>query len=186
VLDLLCGRGGCARLRELTLALAGELLCLGGLASDGDEADRRLRQALDSGAAAERFARMVAALGGPSDLLERPDAHLALAPVQLAVLSATGGYVSALDVRALGEVVVELGGGRKFPGQPIDHSVGLAAVLARGGRVEAGQPLAIVHARSEADAQRAADSVRRAMLIAEAAPAAVPLMHWHQPMAELA
>jgi thymidine phosphorylase len=183
VLDLLCGRGGCPRLRELTLALAGELLCLGGLAADGVEADRRLRHALDSGAAAERFARMVAALGGPIDLLERPDAHLAQAPVQLAALAADGGYLSALDVRALGQVAVELGGGRKLPGQPIDHSVGLASVLGRGSRVEAGQPLAIVHARSEADAQRAVDSVRQAMVVADAAPTPVPLMHWHDPAA---
>ena len=129
-LDLLSGRGGCARLRDLTLALGSELLCLGGLARDTDEAGGRLQLALASGAAAECFGRMVAALGGPNDLLERPDACLPKAPVQYAVLASADGYVAALDVRALGQVVVELGGGRKYPGQALDHTVGLAAVSA--------------------------------------------------------
>jgi thymidine phosphorylase len=186
VLDLLCGRGGCPRLLDLSLALGSELLCLGGLAGDRDEAALRLRQALDSGAAAERFARMVAALGGPTDLLERPGAWLAAAPVQQAVLADREGHVAALDVRALGQVVVELGGGRSHPGQALDHAVGLADVLGRGIRIECGQPLAIVHARCEADALRAADAVRRAFSIDDTAPLPVPLLHWHLPMADAA
>lgn len=182
VLDLLRGRGGCPRLRDLTLALGSELLHMGGLARDSAEADRRLRQALDSGAAAERFARMVAALGGPTDVLERTEAYLPQAPVQRAVLASADGYVTTLDVRALGQVVVELGGGRKHPGQALDHAVGLAAVLGRGSRIEPGQPLAIVHARCEADAQVAVDAVHLAFTIGDAAPAPVPLVQWHAPV----
>lgn len=182
VLDLLRGRGGCPRLRDLTLALGSELLHMGGLARDSAEAGRRLRQALASGAAAECFARMVAALGGPADVLERPEAYLPQAPVQRAVLASADGYVTTLDVRTLGQVVVELGGGRKHPGQALDHAVGLAAVLGRGSRIEPGQPLAIVHARCEADAQIASDAVRQAFAIGDAAPAPVPLVQWHAPV----
>lgn len=182
VLDLLRGRDGCPRLRDLTLALAGELLCLGGLARDPDDADGRLRQALASGAAAERFARMVAALGGPVDILERPDAWLPQAPLRRAVPASADGYVAALDVRALGQVVVDLGGGRRHPGQALDHAVGLAAVVGRGSRIEPGQPLAVVHARCEADADAAVDAVRRAFTISDAAPAPVPLLQWHMPV----
>jgi thymidine phosphorylase len=69
VLDLLCGRRARDRLLDLTLTLAAELLLLGGLAADTAEARRKLRVALDSGAAAEKLERMVAALGGPADLL---------------------------------------------------------------------------------------------------------------------
>ena len=179
VLDLLRGHGGCPRLRELTLALASELLCLGGLAADAADADRRLRHALASGAAADRFARMVAALGGPNDLLERPQAYLPQAPVQRPVLAFGDGYVAALDVRALGQAVVDLGGGRTHPGQALDHAVGLAAVVGCGGRIEPGQPLAIVHARCEADAQVAVDAVRRAYTIEAVPPPPVPLLQWH-------
>ncbi|MFA6985400.1 MAG: thymidine phosphorylase [Arenimonas sp.] len=179
VLDLLCGRGGCPRLLELSLALAGELLCLGGLASDAADAEARLRVALSSGAAAERFARMVAALGGPKDLLERPEAHLPRAPVQRAVLAVRGGHVTALDVRALGMAVVQLGGGRIVPEQTLDHAVGLTAVAGRGESIETGQHLAIVHARSESDAELAAAVVRAAFRIEDSAPAAQPLLQWH-------
>lgn len=181
VLDLLCGRGGCPRLLELTLALAGELLCQGGLASDAADADARLRLVLSSGAAAERFARMVAALGGPKDLLERPEAHLPRAPVQRAVLATQGGHVAALDVRALGMAIVQLGGGRIVPEQTLDHAVGLSAVAGRGERIETGQPLAIVHARNEADADVAVAVVRAAFTIGDTAPLAEPLLRWHTP-----
>jgi len=179
IVDLLRGRGDNPRLRALTLELGAELLCLGGLARDRSEADRRVQAALSSGAAAERFARMVSALGGPRDLLERPDAHLAKAPVQRAVLAPGPGCVAAIDVRALGQAVVNLGGGRTQPGQALDHAVGLANVLGCGDAVDAGQPLAIVHARCEADADAAADIVRRAFRIAADAPPAVPLWQWH-------
>ena len=184
VLDLLRGHGGCPRLHDLTLALAGELLCLGGLAADAADADRRLRHALASGAAADRFARMVAALGGPTDLLERPQAYLPQASVQRAVLASGDGYVAALDVRALGQVVVDLGGGRTHPGQALDHAVGLGAVVGRGCRIEPGQPLAIVHARCEANAEVAVDAVRRAYRIEPGPPPPVPLLQWHAPIME--
>ena len=179
IVELLCGRGDNPRLRALSLELAGELLCMGGLAADRIEADQRVLAALDSGAAADRFARMVAALGGPHDVLECPDAHLATAPVQRTVLASQTGYVAAMDVRALGQVVVELGGGRTRPGQALDHGVGLSSVVARGDVIAAKQPLAIVHARSADAADAAMAAVHRAIHIAPEAPPTVELWQWH-------
>lgn len=178
ILDLLCGRQACPRLRELVLALAAELLCRGGLASDRASARARLQQALDSGAAAERFARMIAALGGPGDLLEHPQRHLAQAPVQLAVDAGRAGFINAIDTRALGECVVDLGGGRRTPTAAIDHAVGLARVRGRGERLASGDVLAIVHARSTEDAQRAALQVRAAYRIDEAPMPPSSLLRW--------
>ncbi len=182
VIDLLGGRGDNPRLRALTLELAAELLCMGGLAVDRDDADRRVLAALASGAAAERFARMVSALGGPADLLERADTHLAVAPIQRAVRAPESGHIAALDVRALGQVVVDLGGGRTHPGQALDHAVGLAQVVGRGEVIEAGQPLAIVHARTVDAADTAAARVRQAFRITPDAVAATPLWQWHAPL----
>lgn len=179
VLDLLCGRGGSSRLRQLSVNLAAELLLMSGLQCDRGQAEQVLLKALDSGAAAERFARMVAQLGGPADLLERPDAYLPLAALQLPVLSAMSGYVDAVDVRALGQAVVALGGGRSHPAQPLDHSVGLSAVVGRGCRIEPGQALAIVHARNESDAQIAALKVQEAICLDNRPPAPLPLLTWH-------
>jgi thymidine phosphorylase len=159
--DLLAGRGGDARLRAVTLALARAMLALGGLDPDRAEA------ALASGAAAERFARMVAALGGPADILER---RLAAAPVVRAAAPARAGVVARIDVREVGLAVVELGGGRRRADQAIDHRVGLADIAGLGEAVGAGRPLALVHARDEAAATRAAARLAAAFTIADAPP----------------
>ncbi|MGI9024070.1 MAG: thymidine phosphorylase, partial [Burkholderiaceae bacterium] len=105
--------GPMARLTEATFALAAEMLVSARLASNRDAALEALAQALNSGRAAERFAKMVTALGGPSDLLEHPDRHLPRAPFQRAVLAPSDGFVCAIDVRALGMAVVAMGGGRR-------------------------------------------------------------------------
>jgi thymidine phosphorylase len=178
IIDLLCGRPVCPRLRELTLALSAELLRLGGLAASRDAAMTRLERALDSGAAAERFARMVAALGGPSDLLEHPARHLPRAPVQHAVCADAEGIIEAVDVRALGECVIDLGGGRRTSDAAIDHGVGLAGVRRRGERVARGDVLAIVHARNTADAEAAAARVRAAYRLGTQVPPALDLYRW--------
>ncbi len=181
VLDLLCGRRSSDRLLELSLALAGELLVLGGLAANAGDADRQLRAALTSGAAAETFQRMVAALGGPTDILDGAHRHLPHAPVQRVVSAIDGGYVTAIDVRALGESVVRLGGGRSHPGQSLDHAVGLAEVRGRGERVLRGDPLAIIHARCVADADTTAIAVRRAFTLGDKPMPAVALLNWYAP-----
>ena len=80
-IDYLTGRGREPRFHEVTVALGAEMLRLGGLTGSAGEGRDRIAEAVASGAAAERFARMVAALGGPSDLVERPNRHLAAAPV---------------------------------------------------------------------------------------------------------
>jgi thymidine phosphorylase len=173
--DLLAGRAAEPRLLAVTLALAAEMLVLGGLAAKTADAETRLREALASGAAAERFARMVAALGGPGDLLERPDRHLPSAPVKRAVLPRWSGFVTAVDARALGLLVVELGGGRRRADDTIDPAVGLADVAGVGEAVGPDRPLAIVHARSASDAEAAATVLRSSMTLGDyCVPSASP------------
>ena len=144
-----------SRQHAITLALGAEMLVLGGLAADTVTATAQLQAALDSGAAAERFARMVAALGGSADLLERPDAYLAQAPVVVPVPAPRAGVLTAMDTRTMGMAVVELGGGRRTPTDRIDMRVGLSAVRPLGTPVAAGDALAWVHA-ADADAARQA------------------------------
>lgn len=155
------------RLHEVTLALGAELLVLGGLAPNTTAARARLQAALDSGAAAERFARMVAALGGPTDLLERPQAHLVAAPVVVPVPAPHAGVLGAVKTRAVGLAVVELGGGRRKPGDPIDWRVGLSGFAAPGQRLAAGEPIAWVHAADTASAGRAVEQVLTACSVGD-------------------
>lgn len=164
------------RLLDVTLALAGEMLTLGGLACDSRAGRGMAETALRDGRAAERFAKMVAALGGPGDLLERPGAHLPKAPVARLVQPARTGVVTAVDTRALGVAVIGLGGGRRRASDSIDYAVGLDAVVGPGDEVGVGHPIALVHARNEDDAEQAAAAVRRAVTVADAAVMTGPVV----------
>jgi thymidine phosphorylase len=160
-IDHLAGAASDARLLEVTLGLSEQLLRLKGL--DGDP-----RAALESGAAAEAFARMVAALGGPGDLLERPDEHLPAAPVTVEAHAERDGVVAAVDVRAVGLAVIDLGGGRRREDDAIDHAVGFSHVAAPGERVGPhDRPLALVHARDEDAAARAAEALSAAFRVGD-------------------
>ncbi len=173
---VLRGEPADAALLEVTLALAAELMLMGRLAATEGEARARLGRALASGAAAERFARMVHDLGGPGDLLERPRDRLPSAPVRVPIPPVGPGCVARIDARALGLAVLRLGGGRTRPGAPIDPAVGLAAVAAPGEAVGADRPLCIVHARSEAEAEAVRPGLQEAFAIAEAPPLPASLL----------
>jgi thymidine phosphorylase len=171
-IDHLTGAARHERLREVTLALTAELLSLGGL---GDDARAAAERALDEGAAADRFAAMVAELGGPSDLLDAPERHLPAAPLVVPADPSEPGTVVAVDVRSVGLAVVSLGGGRARETDTIDHAVGLTDVAAPGEHVAPGdRPLARVHAADTDAAERAVQALRAAYRLGERAPKAPP------------
>ncbi len=175
-IDYLTGAARDPRLHELTSALSAELLVRAGLARDQDEARARVDGALASGEAAERFRGMVASLGGPRDLVAKPDRHLPTAPEQTPVLAESAGYVTQMDVRAIGLTVMALGGGRRRADDVIDPAVGLSAVCGLGTEIDRTRPLAIVHGRSRADANRAAAMLRAAITIGDRPPAPLPVV----------
>ncbi|WP_133650445.1 thymidine phosphorylase [Paraburkholderia flava] len=176
-IDYLTGRTQPARVHDVTLALAAQMLVLGGLARDVAQARDQLVAALDSGAAAERFARMVRTLGGPADLLDAPDRYLGRAGVIRPVAAPRAGIVAKMDCRAIGLAVVGLGGGRRRPEDAIDYQVGLTDIVELGARVDKGQPLAVVHARDEAAAQRAADEIIAACSLGDDAADVPPSLY---------
>ena len=176
-IDYLTGKFRPARLHEVTMALCAEMLVLGKLAANETEARAKLQASLDSGAAAERFAKMVTALGGPADLLENMDKHLDRAPIIVEVPALQSGYAATTNCRGLGLAVVSLGGGRRRPQDAIDVGVGLTNLAELGQKIDAGQPLAIVHARTEEAAKQAVAEVQAAYTIADTAPAANPIVY---------
>ncbi|HHY49963.1 MAG TPA: thymidine phosphorylase [Alphaproteobacteria bacterium] len=164
--DFLTGRHQDARLREVTLALAAAALDLAGVA-DGRA---RVEQALASGAATERFSRMVAGLGGPADFVEHMDRHLQPAPIVRDILAPAAGIVARIDTRGVGMAVVALGGGRRQPTDSIDHAVGFDRLCGLGAKVDTRTPLATLHARTEAAAAEATARLLAAYEIGESAP----------------
>jgi thymidine phosphorylase len=162
------------RLHEVTMALAGEMLVLGMLAADAAEGRVKAEAALADGRAAETFARMVSALGGPHDFLEHSGRYLGHAPIVKPCTAGRSGHVVGMNAREVGIAVVELGGGRRHADDAIDSSVGLTEFVEVGRHVQSGEPLCLVHAASEADADQAIALIRRAVRIEEAAPREIP------------
>jgi len=164
------------RLHELVIALAAEMLMLGRLAADTTEARTRSQQALASGAAAERFVRMVAALGGPADFLDHSEHYLPDVEVVRPCRALRPGYITGMNARQIGVAVVALGGGRTRPSDAIDPAVGFSKVVDVGDKIETGAPLALVHARSEAQAEAAEAALQHAIEIGDAAPPLRPMV----------
>jgi thymidine phosphorylase len=162
------------RLYEIVMALAGEMLVLGGLCADRASAIKVAERTLATGAAAEHFCRMVSALGGPPDILQNQQDHLAAAPVEIPCYADRSGIISAIDARAVGVAVVALGGGRRRADDVIDPAVGLSQVRGIGEEAGPDRPLAIIHARDNDSAGAAARDVCKAFRIGETAQDVLP------------
>jgi thymidine phosphorylase len=175
-IEYLTGTNREPRMHEVVLALGAEMLVLGRLARSVSAARTKLQACLDDGSAAERFAKMVRALGGPAGLVASPWKHLERAPVVQAVHADRSGPVTGVETRQVGLAVVVLGGGRSRPQDPIDHAVGLTELAPVGAHVGADRPLAIVHARDEASAAAAATSLRAAYRVGGRVPAPRPVV----------
>lgn len=165
------------RLLDVVLALSGELLQLGGLAKDADEGFLMAAAALNSGQAAERFEMMVAAQGGPVNILEKPGLHLPAAAIARPVFSDRSGYVTAVDTKAVGTAVVQLGGGRRRAADTIDPAVGLASICSLGQQLDKHTPLAVVHAATETGWEIAATQLKAAVQLGRESPAIPPVIH---------
>lgn len=167
--DFLTGAHRDPRLLEVVLALSAAALELGGYSGDARKA---VEEALASGRALERFAKMVALLGGPADFVEKMDTYLAPAPIVRDILAPEGasGVVAEIDTRGVGMAVVALGGGRRLPEDKIDHRVGFDRLSGLGTEVHVGQPIARIHAADNHTAMEAESRLMGAYRFGESAP----------------
>ncbi len=170
VMETLTGTSVNAALWDLTVALGGEALALGGIAADALDGEGRISQALESGAAADAFGRMVAAQGGPADFVDRWPDRLPAATVIREVPCPRQGFVQTVNGEALGLAVVRLGGGRQREGDKINPSVGLSDLAGIGEDIGPGDPLCMVHAATEAQAEDAIRAVQAAYTMGDNAP----------------
>jgi len=173
----LTGENRDPRLNEVVMGLCAEMLLLGGLADNATEARQVLSRKLNAGEPAERFGRMVASLGGPTDFMERYDSYLPSANVVKTVVAPHDGYITAWQTRELGLAVVGLGGGRTRADQGIDHSVGLTEIARVGLRVDAGTTLAVVHGATDDQCKLAEAAVLEAVTIESKSPESGAVIH---------
>ena len=167
-IDFLTGRHVDTRLFDVTVALGAELLLAAGLANTEGEAMGKMEQSISSGAAAEIFAKMIAGLGGPANLLERPEVHLPKAEIVRPVYASGSGSVVSIDTRGIGIAVVALGGGRVRAADSVDLAVGFTELAMVGDPIDANQPLGFGHARSEDQFAAAARSLQIAYSLGDA------------------
>ncbi|QIA64122.1 thymidine phosphorylase [Vibrio astriarenae] len=153
------------RLFEVTMALCAEMLVLAKLATDSDDARSKLQAVLDNGKAAECFVKMVSGLGGPADFVENYDNYLGKAEIIKPVYAEQAGVVSAMDTRAIGMAVVGMGGGRRVATDKIDYVVGFDQFIRLGEVADETKPLAMIHARTEAQWQEAAQALKAAIKV---------------------
>ncbi|CAE6920386.1 The enzymes which catalyze the reversible phosphorolysis of pyrimidine nucleosides are involved in the degradation of these compounds and in their utilization as carbon and energy sources [Vibrio sp. B1FIG11] len=153
------------RLLEVTMASCAEMLVLGKLAENTEDARAKLMEALDNGKAAECFGKMVAGLGGPVDFVENYDNYLEKAEIIKPVYATETGVVSAMDTRAIGMAVVSMGGGRRVATDEIDYAVGFDNFIRLGEVADSDKPLAVIHARTEEQWEEAAKALRSAITV---------------------
>jgi pyrimidine-nucleoside phosphorylase len=161
-IDTLTG-GGPADLWALTLELGSHLLEMSGLAPDAAQAHATLIRLRDSGAGAEMLERLIEAQHGDPRVVRAPEL-LPAAPVVRAFTADADGsrWIEAADARGIGDAALELGAGRKTKADAVDPAVGIVLRARIGDRVEPGQPLADVHARSDGAAEQAFAALRAA------------------------
>ncbi|MBP1887942.1 thymidine phosphorylase [Ensifer mexicanus] len=164
------------RLEAVVMAFAAEMLVAAGLAPGPGQGEAMARHALESGAAMERFGRMVHLLGGPPDFVDRPQAYLRKAPTVVAVEASRDGYLATCETRELGMTVIALGGGRTRPEDSIDHSVGLSGLQPLGTKVGKGEPIAFVHAADRKTAEDIRQRVATLYTIADQKPDPRPII----------
>lgn len=163
-------------LMELTERLGGALLHSAGLAADDADGARKIRQAISGGHAVAGFGRMIARMGGPKDFVECWRDRLPAARCTRPVFALEEGYIQAMNGRALGDIVVRMGGGRLVGSDKINPAVGFSDINPIGRLVEEDTPLMMLHCADEDQADALSDAIRQAITIGEKDPQPLDLV----------
>ncbi len=142
-------RGEEGRFADLCCSLAGEALTLTGISASAQAGYGRAREAIESGRALKCWRDFVLAQGGP-DIESTPlDTVIPIASMVEVMWEGTGGWVQEVNARKVGESVSAMGGGRRFKGDQIDHSVGIEVLVEVGDAITPGQPVFRVYGRND-------------------------------------
>lgn len=163
-----------AGLRHLAVALAGEMLYLGGLAAKRSDAWQQAETALADGRGWQKLLAFLQAQGGDCRALQA--GKLVQARYVLPVLADKAGYLAAADAARVAEIVQRLGAGRERVEDEIDYHVGVRFALPAGAAVKSGDILAEVYANGLAQAEAAVAALQKELLILSQPPQLEPLI----------
>ncbi|WP_028559132.1 pyrimidine-nucleoside phosphorylase [Paenibacillus pinihumi] len=158
-------------LEELCLALGRQMVYLAGKAASLEDAEELLKEAIRSGKALEKFKVFVASQGGDPSIVDHPE-KLPQAAHQIEVKAHTDGFVAGIVADEIGRAAMLLGAGRATKDSQIDLAVGIMLNRKVGDAVQAGEPLATIHANTE-DVAEVAELIRANIHIRDHAEAPV-------------
>lgn len=150
--------------QEHCLEIASQMLVLGKKADSKKQGRKMAEDSIESGSGFEYLKKLIEAQGGDVRVIDDPS-KLPEAPIKAVLEARQSGYVEEVHARTVGETAVVLGAGRRVKGEAIDPAVGIMVMVKVGDRVEAGQPLYVIHARDEASLEEARSSLREAVTI---------------------
>jgi pyrimidine-nucleoside phosphorylase len=153
--------GGPEDFKEHCLNVACQMLILGGISVNKEQARQIAEDALQRGLAWSRFRDLVSAQGGDITYVDHPE-KLPLARFIKTVTAPNPGYLHQIHARIIGEAAVDLGGGRARKDDSIDHAVGIIVHQKVGNSIESGDPLFTIHANDESKLARACEQVMTA------------------------
>lgn len=150
---------------ELSIELTARMLVLTGLSDDLDQANAVCLEKLWDGAALERFRLNVELQGGDPTICDHPERLLEKRIVKFPVTAVNSGHVGAVDTKAIGEAICEIGGGRVRAEDSVDHAVGFSGSVRIGDRVREGDELGLIFCRSKSQGHSISEKIRSAFRI---------------------
>ena len=162
-------------LMKVTYALGAEMLLLGGVSMDRDDARRRMEVAISSGRAARKFEEIIEAQGGDPRVVDDPGRLPQAAECEL-FMAPRDGVVATVEPRAIGRGITRLGGGRTRVEDVVNPSVGFVITARPGDIVHAGEPLGTVFASDRTGMAEGLAVLKDAIRIADEAEPPLPLI----------
>ena len=162
-----------SRLEIITYELVASILMMSQNLSKED-ALKKIDTVISNGQAAEKFEKMVHALGGPSDIMSSHGNHLKIKAIKKDIFSPQPGWVQEIKTRDLGLILIELGGGRKQVTDKINFNVGYDQVLRIGDKVDTSTPLLTVYTNSEDDYENVRKKIEDCFIIADTEVSELP------------
>ena len=153
-----------ARLEKITNELIVSILMMGKNINK-KEALNQINTVINNGAAAEKFEKMVHALGGPNDFLEKYHSYLSSSTYVEYIKAEQSGSIESIQTRKLGLILIELGGGRKQIDDKINLTVGFKNVMCIGERIDPSTPLLTLHASSKEDCEKVKNKIQECFII---------------------
>ncbi|MCI0387478.1 MAG: thymidine phosphorylase [Acidobacteria bacterium] len=154
---------------ELCLELAAQMLIAGGVENDLEAARTKVRVAVTSGQALERFRACIEAQGGDPRVVDDPKL-LPQASKQRAITADRAGFITGIETEEIGRVVMDWGGGRRRLEDKIDYGVGLRLHAKIGDQVNAGDQLVMAYFNDESKFEEIDARVRAAYRIEDSPP----------------